>query len=220
MQVELHKLFYTPVWRFSYPDWDKDEEELVRHFAQDEIYISDREKNGLQITRATMHKDPKAKKIADFIQSCAEFAMTEMGYKKECGITSMWSTRQRAFGHHHSHSHANSFLGCAFHLFDVDGNASGTVFSNPGTEKYVIQPAISGEKQLMLKPAAMMPFIPGTLVMFPAWATHFTAPTECKYRIIVGANIMPIGMTNKDHFDRYNYPDPSDLVLKEYSPIS
>ncbi len=102
MQVELHKLFYTPVWRYQYPDWDKDEEELVRYFAQDEIYISEREKNGLQISRANMHKEPKAKKIADFIQSCAEFTMSEMGYKKECGITSMWSTRQRAFGHHHS----------------------------------------------------------------------------------------------------------------------
>ena len=217
MQVELHKLFYTPVWRFHYSDWDDDKEEFISFFSQDEIYISDREKNGLQITRANIHKDPKVKKMTDFIQSSSEFVMNEMGYKKECGITSMWSTRQKENGHHHSHSHANSFLGCAFHLFDFDGNASGTVFSNFQIEKYVIQPAVSDEKELMLKSTEVMSFIPGTMIMFPAWATHHTTPTECKYRIMVGANIMPIGMTNKDHFDRYNYPDPNYLTMKEYT---
>jgi hypothetical protein len=24
MKVELHKLFYTPVWRFHYPDFEND----------------------------------------------------------------------------------------------------------------------------------------------------------------------------------------------------
>lgn len=40
MKVELHKLFYTPVWRFHYPDFEEDEEFLVRYFAQDQLYIT------------------------------------------------------------------------------------------------------------------------------------------------------------------------------------
>jgi hypothetical protein len=62
MKVELHKLFYTPVWRFHYPDFVNDQEFLVRYLAQDDLYLSEREKNGLQITRANLHKDSKIKK--------------------------------------------------------------------------------------------------------------------------------------------------------------
>jgi hypothetical protein len=142
--------------------------------------------------------------------------MNDMGYYDDCGITSMWATRQRAGGFHHMHSHANSFLGGSFHMFDADGNASGTVFPNLGAEKYVIQPAISGKNELMLKSEQELPFVAGTLVMFPAWATHQTSPTDCNYRIIVGVNIMPIGKTNFDHFDRYNFPNTGSMQLMEY----
>ena len=34
--------------------------------------------------------------------------------------------------------------------------------------------------------------------------------------MIVAGNIMPIGMSNGDHFDRYNYADPETMALKEY----
>ena len=216
MKVELHKLFYTPVWRFHYPDFVNDQEFLVRYLAQDNLYLSEREKNGLQITRANLHKDAKVKKLTDFIHSCGKYAMDDMGYYDDCGITSMWATRQKAGGFHHMHSHANSFLGGSFHLFDADGNASGTVFPNLGAEKYVIQPAISRKNELMLKSQEELAFIPGTLVMFPAWATHQTSPTDCNYRIIVGVNIMPIGKSNSDHFDRYNFPDTGNMQLMEY----
>ena len=98
----------------------------------------------------------------------------------------------------------------------ANGNASGTVFPNLGAEKYVIQPAISDKNELMLKSQEEMEFIAGTLVMFPAWATHQTSPTDCNYRIIVGVNIMPIGKSNSDHFDRYNFPEIGNMQLMEY----
>lgn len=216
MKVELHKLFYTPVWRFHYPDFVNDQEKFVRYLAQDNLYLAEREKNGLQITRANLHKDSALKRLTEFIHSCSKYAMDDMGYSDSCGITSMWATRQKAKGFHHMHRHANSFLGGSFHMFDVDGNASGTVFPNLGAEKYVMQPAISGKNDLMLKSQQELPFVPGTLVMFPAWATHQTSPTDCQYRIIVGVNVMPIGKTNFDHFDRYNFPNTEDMQLMEY----
>jgi hypothetical protein len=214
--IEFHKLFYTPVWRFEYPDFDSDAEFLVKYLSKDEHYISEREKNGLQITRANLHKDEKLNKLRDFFIACCETAMDEMGYEPKCGLTSMWATRHRAGGFHHQHHHVNSFLGGSFHLFDIDKkSASGTVMANMDTAKYVIQPALNG-KEKMLKNAEIMPFIPGTLVLFPAWASHFTQPTACRYRIIVAMNAMPIGKSNSDHFDRYNYSDPVNMDLKEY----
>ena len=213
--VEFHKLFYTPVWRFEYPDFDKDRDSLVRYLSKDEHYISEREKNGLQITQANLHKDPNLKKLRDFFIACCETSMNEMGYEPKCGLTSMWATRQRAGGYHHQHRHLNSFLGGSFHLFDATNNASGTVIVNTDISKYVIEPALNG-KEKMFSPYANMPFVPGTLVLFPAWTSHFTQPTNCTNRIIVALNAMPIGKTNSDHFDRYNFPDPETMDLKEY----
>lgn len=214
--IEFHKLFYTPVWRYEYPDFTNDQEYLVKYLGKDEMYLKEREKNGLQITRANLHKDPQLKRLTEFVHECGKATMSQMGYLPECGITSLWATRQRAQGYHHPHSHKNSFIGGAFHLFDLDGNASGTVMVNGDAAKYAMQPAVDPNKVEMLQTYAVMPFIPGTMVMFPAWALHLTQPTPCRYRIVVATNIMPVGKTNTDHFDRYNYPDPSDLMLKEY----
>jgi len=214
--VEFRKMFFTPLWKFKYPDFDRDAEFLVNYLTLDHHYITNREQNGLQITRANLHKDPQLKRLADFFVDCGKTAMSDMGYLPSCGITSMWATRQRAGGFHHQHHHVNSFLGGAFHLFDVDNCASGTVFANTDNSKYVIQPAVDPSQELMLKHAEHVPFSPGHLLMFPAWASHLTRPTSSRYRVVVATNIMPIGMTNKDHFDRYNYPDTSDMVLKEY----
>lgn len=214
--VEMKKLFYTPIWKYEYVDFKKDEDFLLEYFTRDEHYISEKEQNGLQITRANLHKDPALKKLTDFIISCAEDAMDQMGYEPKCGITSLWATRQRQGGFHHRHHHVNSFLGGVFHLYDHDHCASGTVFYNTDSSKYVIQPAIQTDKEQMFSYREVVEFHPGHFHIFPAWAQHDTMPSKSQYRIVAATNIMPIGMTNKDHFDRYNYPDPSGMILKEY----
>jgi hypothetical protein len=184
------------------------------------MYLSEREENGLQITRANLHKDKALEKLTNWIQECCESTMVQMGFQPDCGITSMWATRQRAEGFHHSHSHSNSFLGGVMYILDADNCASGTVFNNSDRAKYVIRPAELRENGAMLKDSEYMPFIPGTLLIFPAWANHHTVPNESKYRVVAGFNSMPIGMTTLDHFDRYNYPNPSNLKLKEYESLS
>lgn len=214
--IEFHKFFFTPVWRYHYQDWERDEELFIKFLSKDSLYINEREKNNLVITRANLHKEPALKRLTDWMQSCSESTMSDMGYLPQCGITSMWATRQKENGFHHRHYHCNSFLGGSFHVFDSDQKASGTAFSNMDIQKYQIQPAIDPNKKQMFNPTEYLPFFPGTLIMFPAWAMHFTVPTPCQKRIIVGLNVMPIGMTNHDHFDRYNYPDPATMQLKEY----
>lgn len=214
--VEFYKLFYTPLWRYQYPDFHNDFPELLDVLTKDELYITDREKNGLQITTANLHKDKRLNKLRDFMQNSLEETMSDLGYLRDCGMTSMWATRQKAGGFHHQHSHKNSFLGGVFHFFDSDKNASGTVFVNDNTSKYVIVPAVDKTKEQVFQRSEHVPFIPGTFVVFPAWLQHYTIPTECNYRIIVACNSMPIGMTNTDHFDRYNFSDPSNMIMKEY----
>lgn len=216
VEVELEKLFYTPIWKFKYPFFERDQEKFVRFLSEDSRYIIEREKNGLQTTVSNLHKEEELQDLTQFFYFAAEHCMREMGYVPSCGITSMWATRQRPGGHHHKHSHRNSFLGCAFHLFDIDNEASGTVFTNPNIEQYVIQPAVDETKEPMFVPEQYMSFESGTLLMFPAWASHYTMPTNCGYRIVVAANFMPVGQTNSDHYDRYNFPNPYSMPLKEY----
>lgn len=214
--AEFHRLFYTPIWRYVYPDFQEDRKHLIEYFSNDDLYITEREKNGLQITRANLHKDKSISKLVGWIQECCESTMVQMGLVPKCGITSMWATRHRAGGFHHSHHHANSFIGGVMHLFDLDGCASGTIFNNTDNSKYVICPAELKNSTPMLKYDEHMPFIPGTLLLFPAWAEHTTAQTESRYRIVAAINCMPIGMTNNDHYDRYNYSDLIDMELKNY----
>jgi uncharacterized protein (DUF934 family) len=215
---EFHTLFYTPVWRYEYPDFKDDQEALVKYFTNDDIYISERERNKLQITRANIHKDedPLIVKLSEWIKECCRSSMIAMGLQPDIGITSMWATRTAKQGYHHPHFHGNCFLAGVMHLWDVDGNASGTVFENTEAPKYVIQPASLEDGNNILKYEEHLPFIPGTAIVFPSFAKHRTMRTDSRYRVVIGFNTMPIGMTNIDHYDRYNYSDPSEMALKEY----
>jgi len=60
-------------------------------------------------------------------------------------------------------------------------------------------------------------FEEGTLIIFPAWLPHDTARNNMQRtnttRYILSFNSMPVGSTNVDMFDRYDYPDPSKMKL-------
>lgn len=214
MKVELHKLFYTPVWEFEYSDFENDQESIVKFLIKDSHYLPSN--SGLQITNPNLHKNSEISKLTDFILESAKYAMSDMGYKEDCGITSMWATRQNVGASHHNHVHCNSFLGCSFYAFDVDHCAEGTIFNNSGFEKYVIQPPVNRDREPMLIREKAFSFKPGKLLVFPSWASHFTKPNQSRYRVIVGANIIPIGKTNADHFDRYNFAPIDNMELMEY----
>jgi ectoine hydroxylase-related dioxygenase (phytanoyl-CoA dioxygenase family) len=63
----------------------------------------------------------------------------------------------------------------------------------------------------------MIPFEEGSLLMFPGWLEHTTDRNRNEDpRTIIGFNVMPIGKTNIDTFDRYNYQsvEGAELVNK------
>ena len=41
--------------------------------------------------------------------------------------------------------------------------------------------------------------------------THATGVNDSRYRMMVGANCMPIGRTNTDHYHQYVFPDPEEF---------
>lgn len=213
----LLKLFYTPIWQFKYPDFKEDYEFLITYFTNDEIYLQERERNYLQITRANLHRDPRLAKLKDFYIECAKVAMTEMGYIDDVQITSMWATRQAKGGHHHEHIHNNTFIVGLLYLLNVDNGGPGTTFVNSSANLYQMLPT-GNSKPKMFKKDFETTFVPGDFHIFPGWLSHYTKISQSPYRIVVPANFMPVGKTNDDHFDRFNYKELNEEDLKQYEP--
>jgi hypothetical protein len=210
--IHRYDLFPTPVWHFEMPNWKEIEYDTVEYLMQDSIYFTHLEKNGIQTSDGDLHiRHDKLNPIRDFFQQSFEEVMDLMGYDKKCGLTTMWATRARAGGNHHEHIHANTFLAGVFYAFDSDNTADGTAFKNPQSNLYQLSPRAKDNSREFLMTSAVMPFEAGTCVIFPAWAVHHTYPSRSRCRIILGANSMPIGKPNTDHYHQYDFPDPADI---------
>ena len=145
---------------------------------------------------------------------CAAIAMDDMGYEANIGITSSWATRQRAGGFHHEHTHPNSFLVTVMHIYS-DTETNGTLFLNRQGPRYQLEPA-SNHRRGILEQAVEIPFTPGSCFVFPSWMSHKTASCKSGVRIMTGANFMPVGPTNTDHYNRYNFPEIVESELKQF----
>lgn len=223
MQLNLIKeafLFPTPIRIYHFTEFEQQKEDLYRYFDQDDIWLVNEKRNNLITTRANLHKDPLLSPFIRFVQAALEDTMSRLGYVGDIGITSAWATRQLKDGHHHYHVHRNSFLSAVFYLRDDSGNAYGTTFHDPNSTFRQIDPPVDRTKEQFYKASITSQFVPGTLTVFPSWAAHSTHPSNSDNRIVVAFNAMPIGKTNTDHYDRYNYQDPAIMDLKEYTPIA
>jgi hypothetical protein len=188
---------------------------ILPYLLDDNNYLTKGKNHGLLITDANLHKVELFSEITAFIRRNVALAMIDLGYKPECVITSMWATKQELGGYHHFHKHANTFLACAMCIHDSDGGAGGTQFVSPSVSSIQMEPAYSGVNYPYFAPIYSSDFEEGSANIFPGWLPHYTNPNTSKVRIVIAANIMPAGVTNHDHFDRYNYP--VDLgQLKEY----
>ena len=210
--IRRYDLFPTPVWHFEMHNWLEIEHDVVSYLMRDEMYFVQHEKNGVQTSEGDLHlRHDTLNPIRDFFQQSFEEVMDLMGYDKKCGLTTMWATRTRAGGVHHEHIHANTFLAGVFYAFDSDNTAYGTAFKNPQSNLYQLSPRAKPDSKEFLTSGRIMPFIPGTCVIFPSWAVHHTYPNQSRCRIILGANSMPIGKPNTDHYHQYDFPDPADI---------
>ena len=216
--LKRHDFFPTPVWQFQFPEFEKHHKDLAKYVAQDEHYFVDREMNGMHVTDGNLHDKelhPQLSVVTDFFTSCFENVMDQMGYEKDIGITAMWATRHKKGGHHHEHIHTNTFLAGVLYLFDSDGNANGTAFKNHNSNLYQIVPRLKKGAHQFLTTQQQMPFVAGTAIIFPSWATHVAMPSPSRFRMIIGANCMPVGRTNSDHYNQYVYQEPEKFLTLE-----
>lgn len=222
MQSELVReafIFPTPIFIYRFKEFEKYREEMYRYFENDQIWLGNEVRNNLIATRANLHKEPCLAPFIQFVHESLQDAMARLGYMRDIGITSTWATKQLKGGHHHHHVHRNSFLSAVFYLRDDSGNAYGTTFHDPNLPFRQIDPPADKAKEQFYRASITSEFLPGILNIFPSWAAHSTHLSNSENRIVIAVNAMPIGKTNTDHYDRYNFSDPAIMDLKEYKAL-
>jgi uncharacterized protein (TIGR02466 family) len=205
--------FTIPIWTFNFPQHDELKQQYIE-YASDSANWG-RDLPHIKFGKATLHNEPLFKSFAEFVQLQTEWVMSQMGYQPKCQITSLWSTLQPPGGRHHRHIHGNTFLAGVYYLSGAAGTR-GTTFYSPAAASHIIVPARLPGRNMLIAHRHSTEFVPGTLVIFPAWLEHQTDPNGTnENRIILGFNSMPVGQTTADPFDRYVYQDMSDQPFIE-----
>lgn len=214
--MKIIKPFYTPLYTFKYDKHEEYKEKVLNFLDDEELYKKNTRRPSLKFTHPNLHKEEAIKDFTDFFKRCIAFAMDDYGYIPEFCMTGLWATKHDPnIGFHHMHSHHNSFFGGVYYL-DGGENTGGTVFYAPHRYSQQITPARNG-KSLRMRHSQNIPFEEGKLVIFPAWATHDTAINRSnKPRTILSFNVMPLGKTNTDPFDRYNYQSVDNVEMVNY----
>lgn len=213
-----HDLFPIPLWSFEFNNFETYKKDWIHYLQNEKIYEDYTKVDRLNFTSPNLHKQDFFKPLIDFFDESLKSAYYDMGHDGDIGLTGVWATKHPKGGFHHRHTHKNSFIGGVFYLH-TDGpleTASKTVFHNPLNDFLPFMPRLNPKKELLLRTTYSFNFFPGKLLLFPAWFPHTTTPNENSERIIIGLNSMPIGQTNRDVFDRYEYVDPKKLNLSDY----
>lgn len=207
----MQEFFSTPILTKEMTNFQEEKSHVIGWLMDDRNYITSGKKNGLLITDANLHKNPKFRTITDFMRKNVWQMMFKMGYHPDFVITSMWATKQEFGAYHHLHCHKNAFLGSAMYIH-ADSPTDGTTFVNPLASMWQMEPKYSAMVQPYVEPSVTMPFDEGTAHVFPGWLQHYTAPNRSNCRIVIAMNVMPVGKTNRDHYDRYEFPDKMELL--------
>ncbi len=213
-----HDLFPIPLWSFEFNNFETYKKDWIHYLQNEKIYEDYSTTDRLNFTSPNLHKQGFFKPLIDFFDESLKSAYYDMGHNGDIGLTGVWATKHPKGGFHHRHTHKNSFIGGVFYLYS-DGpseTASKTIFHNPLRDFLSFEPSVNPKKELLIGSIYSFSFVPGTLLLFPAWLPHNTLPSKNSQRIIIGLNAMPIGQTNRDVFDRYEYVDPKKLNLSDY----
>ena len=214
--MELVTAFSIPIYKFKFADHKRLKDKMMEYLLDPKVFEENtRPQTGLHFTAPNLNQIDVYKPIVDFMHSNVNLVMNDLGYVPQTQMTGMWATKQVDNGAHHRHSHGNSFLAGVYYLH---GNIShvGTTFHFPYNHTHIV-PANNG-RPLRLAKTFTTYFEEGTLYIFPAWLEHGTGINRVERtgseRYILSFNTLPVGMTNHDPFDRYNYVDvpSSDMV--------
>jgi len=213
--MEEIKLFSIPLYKFKYAEHDSFKQAVMPYLENEEAWKdSINPRSHLHFTNSNLHKENIFSPIQSFIQKNLELVMEDLGFEPRIQMTGMWATRHLADQYHHRHNHGNSFLAGIYYLNGTE-RSSGTTFFNVHRSYTQIIPAVKTVRKMQHD--WFHEFEQGTLLIFPAWLEHSTSPNNLKksnsVRHILSFNSMPIGPTNTDAFDRYNYQDISNAEM-------
>jgi hypothetical protein len=207
--MELVNAFSIPIYKFKFADHKRLKKEMMEYLLDPAVFEENTIRGrGLQFTAPNLHLMDLYKPIAEFMHTNVNLVMNDLGFVPQTQMTGMWATCQQDNSGHHRHSHGNSFLAGVYYLH---GNLShaGTTFHFPYNHTHIV-PAKNGQPLKLAKTYTTW-FEEGTLYIFPAWLEHGTGLNNVartgSERYILSFNTMPIGQTNHDVFDRYNYVD-------------
>jgi len=213
--MERIELFSIPIYKFKFEQHDELKDPLLSYIKRRESFINNTRVETLMFTHPNLHKEELFKPFVDFANESLQSVMDDLGYIPSIEMTGLWGTHQQDGGRHHAHIHANSFLGGVYYL---EGNEKtpGTNFYNTHQYFNLMRPAINGKPQYF-KYNHKTKFEEGILYIFPAWLQHNTDPNIVgrtqSFRTILSFNAMPVGKTNTDEFDRYNYQSVKDVDM-------
>lgn len=211
--MQARQLFGIPIFRRKFDRHAELKERTLEYFKDKENFRQYSHRPNLLFTSANLHREELFKPYTDFILDSLRIALDAIGYEPNIALTGLWGTVHPNRGYHHRHTHYNSFFAGVYYL-DGGPNTTGTTFFNPITSQNIIVPKLKDGRLLRGFSEITVPFEEGTLVIFPAWLPHNTATNNIErthsYRKILSFNSMPVGPTNCDIYDRYNYGDVSD----------
>ena len=209
-------LFSIPIYKMEFEDHGKYKDQWVEYISQPEICKDATRRSTLKFTHPNLHKEEMFLPFTNFASECLNTVMGDLGFEPHIQMTGLWGTIQEEGGYHHRHTHGNSFLAGVYYL-EGNSNNSGTTFINPLKEHRQIIPRRKTGKSLRILNQFDTKFEEGVLYIFPAWLEHQTNVNKMavtgSVRKILSFNSMPVGKTNNDPFDRYNYPDTNNLDM-------
>jgi len=211
-------IFRIPVYEFINNEHTYYKDAWLNYIRDNKQFI---ELEGINYTHPNLHKEKVFKPFKDFLINSMKLTLNDMDMGWDFGITSMWGTHQTIQGKHSSHTHGNNMFAAVYYLHADRPQESGTVFENVMADLNPIKLKRDPHKTVdtdemrtsFFNNLHRVRFEEGKLVIFPAWLRHRTYPYQGRERAIIGANMMPIGLTDTDPYDRYDYQDFSDRPM-------
>ncbi len=205
--MECVNAFTIPIYKFKFADHQRYKPKFMEYLLDESVFKENTVPgSNLKFTSPNLDMNELFQPFVSFACENVSRVMNELGYKPDIQMTGLWATKQVDNGGHHRHSHGNSFLAGVYYLHGNITNV-GTTFHAPYNHTQIV-PAKNGNPLVLAKSRTTF-FEEGTLYIFPAWLEHGTGLNRMSQtqseRYILSFNTLPVGMTNHDPFDRYNY---------------
>lgn len=216
--VSVTEIFSVPVYEKRFAEHNVFKNTIMDYLLNDELYSRNTSRETLKFTHPNLHKMTEFQTFVAFINESVSEVFTDLGFVPSFEITGLWATRQNMQGsYHHRHIHHNSFISGVYYLNGTSGITKGTNFFSDWKDPLIL-PAVINQRSVKINSVYETSFEEGKAVIFPSWIEHGTPfnPDDSE-RVILSFNCMPVGKTNTDPFERYNYQSVQDADLINYN---